>query len=139
MATKPAQAMPSRKIEAEVQQAVNNLLDAGNRHDLEALVKCYAPDAVLLPPNQPRCEGHAAIRQFFKASFAAGAVGIEGGADRVERSGDIVTIVGHNTTKVRQADGTTKTQRGKCLEVRRRQPNGELLLVFHCFNSDEPV
>lgn len=139
MATKPVTSIPSRNIDSEVQRAIKQLFDAGNRHDVEALVRCYAPDAVLLPPNYPRCEGHEGIRQFFKASFEAGFDRVEGGADRIEYEGDLITIVGHNITQLRQPDGTTKIQKGKCLEVRRRQQNGELRLIFHCFNTDEPV
>lgn len=138
MATKPASRMPSRNVETEVRHAIEQFVAAGNRHDVEALVQCYAPDAVLLPPNHPRCEGHEAIQQFLKASFEAGFNRVDAKPDRVEHSGDLVSIVGHNTTEIRQADGTMKIVRGKCLELRRRQPNGERL-VFHCFNSDEPA
>ncbi len=139
MATKPASSMPSKNLEAEVRQVIGQFCDAANRRDVDALVACYTQDAVLLPPNQPRCEGREAIRRFVKAMNDAGFSRIEAKADRVAYSGDLVSIVGHNITEMRQPDGTTKIQHGKCLEVRRRQPSGELRLVFHCFNSDEPA
>ena len=138
MATKPVRPVPPPGVETEARQVIQQFCDAANRRDVDAVVQCYAPDAVLLPPNYPRCEGHEAIKRFVSGMFEAGFSRVEAQPDRVEVSGDLVTIVGHNTTEMRQPDGTTKTERGKCLEVRRRQPNGELRLVFHCFNSDEP-
>lgn len=68
-------ARTAREIQATVKrddvgQFLKTLVAADNRGDLEAVVRCYAEDAVLMPPQGPVVRGRAAIRARYSQIFS---------------------------------------------------------------------
>ena len=44
------------------EELIERYFDAFNRHDIEAVVACFHPDAVLVGPNGKRLAGLAEVR-----------------------------------------------------------------------------
>lgn len=66
-----AQAAPSGSAENESVRAVDNAWAAAFKaNDLEAVMRCYAPDAVAWLPDFPEARGEKAIREAFRSFFA---------------------------------------------------------------------
>ncbi len=90
----------------------------------------FAENATFMPPNQPMVQGRAAIRTWMKTSpplskFIASPIEITG-------RGDLAYIRG--TYQLVFENGTT--DRGKYLEILRREKNGRWLTTADIFNSD---
>lgn len=52
-----------------VEAVAHGLMAADNVRDVEQVVELYAPDAIMLPPNESPVEGIAAIRPRYEAFF----------------------------------------------------------------------
>jgi len=112
------------------------VFNAGVRaYDEAAIASVYAPDAVLLPPNQARLVGTAAIEQMFagmeplKATMVVTPVTIV-----ISASGDLAVEEGTWTYSMPNADGTTFQDNGKYL-VAWKKVNGTWLTQFDTWNS----
>lgn len=55
---------------AAVEQTLREIIAADNRGDLEAIVNLYAPDAVLIPPDENPVTGREAIRRRYSDGFS---------------------------------------------------------------------
>jgi len=105
-------------------------------YDDSAVVAIYAPDAVLLPPNQGRQTGTAFIEQMvaglepLKATFVVTPVNIV-----IAASGDLAVEEGSWKTSVPRPDGTAFEDHGKYL-VAWKKINGTWLTQFDTWNSD---
>jgi ketosteroid isomerase-like protein len=105
--------------------------------DWDAVAAMYAEDAILGPPNQPAVKGRAAIRAWFSSfppvtAFTAADVRIDGHGD---------LAYGHGTFEITVmppgAAGPIKN-RGKYLDVRKKQKDGRWLYVVDFWSSDLP-
>jgi ketosteroid isomerase-like protein len=90
----------------------------------------YAENATFMPPNQSMVQGRANIRTWMKSvppmsHFTASPIEING-------RGDLAYVRG--TYQVSWAAGGT--ERGKFLEIRRREPDGRWLIAVDIFNTD---
>ena len=108
--------------------------------DVEGTVSYYADDAVLMPPNAPIAAG-AAIRDFWKNMITS--PGFAGGwkATKVEvaRSGDLAYLTGTYELTENDASGKPVNDRGKYVEVWKKQADGKWKAVADMFNSDLPL
>ena len=52
------------------EELIQRYFDAFNRHDVEAVVACFHPDAVLVGPNGKRLAGIAEVRRSYETEFA---------------------------------------------------------------------
>jgi len=98
----------------------------------------YTENAVFMPPNQPAVEGRAAIQAWFK-SFPPMS-GFRLMVLEVGGNGDLAYARGRYALTI-AASGRTPTieDRGKFVEVRRRQADGRWLMTSDIFNSDLPL
>ncbi len=136
MCATPAAPAPAETVETIIRKLTALFVSAVNNKDLETMVGLYAPDAVVLPPNNPAVEGTTAIRDLFKSMLDAGFSDIAAETTRIEHSGDLAVEVGRYTLQVPQKEGGKKEDRGKYAGTWRRQPNGEFRLVVDIWNSD---
>ena len=93
----------------------------------------YAENATFMPPNQAMVQGRAAIRTWIKNSpplkqFVVSPIEINGRGDLAYLRGTFQAVFENGTT-----------DRGKFLEIRRRDKDGRWLIVSDIFNSDLPV
>lgn len=123
--------------EAAIRQRDDAWLKALGRRQLDATVSYYADGAVLLAPNAPIARTKDEIRQTWSQVFASIPAGVPftGGTTQVEvaNSGDLGYATGFYTIDNPPID------KGKYLEVWKKQPDGSWKAIADTFNSDMPA
>jgi uncharacterized protein (TIGR02246 family) len=109
-------------------------------NDLEGTVSYYTDDATLLPPNAPVVTGKPAIHALWASMLAPGS-SISWQPTKVEvgRSGDLAYLTGAYTATSKDPQGHTLTERGKEVEVWRKQADGKWKVAADIWNSDSPL
>ena len=114
---------------------------AASAKDVDKTVSYYADNAMVLPPNGPAATTKEAIRKVWQDTLTA--PGFSGGwkATKVEvaRSGDLATVSGTWEFTMNDAKGKPDADRGKFVEVLKKQTNGGWKCVTDIWNSDLPV
>ena len=114
---------------------------AAGARDVEKTVSYYAADAVVMPPNIPALTTKEAIRGLWQSML--GSAGFSGGwkATRVEvaRSSDLAYVTGTYEFTERDAGGGPMADKGKFLEVWKKQTDGSWKCVVDMFSSDLPI
>ena len=114
---------------------------AAGAKDVDKTVSYYADDVIVLPPNGPIATTKEAIRKIWKDMLTA--PGYSGGwkATKVEvaRSGDLAYVSGTYEFTMNDASGKPSTDRGKFVEVVKKQADGTWKCVTDIWNSDLPV
>ena len=118
-----------RRIEQEFATAVVT-------NDIDKILAQRTADIVWYPPNSPVLTGRASIRKSLEANppsirFAVTASHTEGYGDLAYNRGT------YTATSVIATD--TLTDRGKYLQVWRRQRDGSWLIAAEIWNSDTPA
>jgi len=123
-----------RKLDDEWSKA------AGSR-DVEKTISYYSDDAVVMPPNIATLTGKEPIRTLWKSML--GSPDFSGGwkASKVEvaRSGDLAYVSGTYEFNEKDDSGKPITDKGKYLEVWKKQADGSWKCVADMFSSDLPV
>jgi ketosteroid isomerase-like protein len=124
--------------QSDPERAIRALSDAFVRHfnagEADQLVQAvYAEDARLLPPNQPMIAGRSQVSQAFRDFLGAGMgeLTIETYEIEVASSGDLAYGIGTFSL------GRPAPDRGKFVEVYRRQSDGSWKCVVDMFSSDQ--
>ncbi|MFN2531046.1 MAG: DUF4440 domain-containing protein [Pyrinomonadaceae bacterium] len=119
----------------------NDWSKAAGLKDVEKIVSYYSNDAVVMPPNSPSLTGKEPVRNFWKGMI--GAPGFTGGWKptkiEVARSGDLAYIGGTYELGANDANGKLMTDKGKYVEVWKKQADGSWKCAIDIFNSDLPV
>ena len=109
--------------------------------DVEKTISYYTDDALVMPPNIPTLTGKEPIRSLWKSML--GSPTFSGGwkATKVEvaRSGDLAYVSGNYEFNEQDNSGKPITDKGKYLEVWRKQLDGSWKCVANMFNSDLPA
>jgi len=137
------QPAPIPGLSAADQQAIRQTTDqaikiANSSADWTAYTKLYyTQDAVVNPPNAPAIKGHDAIISFLKSfpaitDFKVDLVDVNG-------AGDIAYVYGTYSMVVTAPGGKPESDKGKYLEVWKRQPDGSWKVAIDTFNSDLPL
>jgi ketosteroid isomerase-like protein len=113
---------------------------AAGAHDLDGIVSYYSDEAVLLPSNAPAAASKEAIRAAW-APFAEPGVSLSWQASKVEvaKSGDLAYSTGTYVLAMKDLQGKPINDKGKFMEVWKRQPDGGWKAVADTYNSDLPV
>lgn len=84
-------------------------LKAVQANDVDALVACYAPDAVMWLPDTPEARGSKAIRDAYAGLLGANTVVGATITNAVyQTSGDLSTAWGHFTLSLKPRKGATR-------------------------------
>lgn len=118
---------------AEIEQLRVNFENAANTGNIDALMRFYSDDAILMPPGQSSIQGSQGIREFWKAFIGAGATDAVLKTIRREASGDLAYEAGEYQHTMPGADGRKTHHTGQYLVVFKRQANGELRCVADSF------
>jgi uncharacterized protein (TIGR02246 family) len=125
---------------AAIRQLDAHFVSAAASRDAKALVASfYAPDAVVMPPDNPLVKGRANIQKFWQGLLDAGAFGVALKTTTIEAAGDLAYGRGAYRFSMSAADGSTSQNVGKYVVVYRRQKNGGWLAIADIFNSDQPA
>jgi uncharacterized protein (TIGR02246 family) len=123
---------------ADVEAGEKLWLEAMNGGDAAGVAARYEPDARLGAPNMDMLQGRAAIEAFCK-EFVAVRASLSFELIDVYGSGDISVAVGEYQLVVQPEGVEPQRDRGKYIEVWRRQPDGSWLIADDIFNSSEPA
>jgi ketosteroid isomerase-like protein len=108
--------------------------------DLDATVGYYQTDAAVLAPNEPIATGPAAIRAAWSAILTPdSSISWQASKVEVSRSSDLAYIQGIYQLTSKDAAGNPSIDRGKFVEVWKKQPDNSWKVVSDIFNSDMPV
>jgi len=114
---------------------------AAGARDVDKTVSYYAAEAVVMPPNIPALTTREAIRGLWQSML--GSPGFSGGWKAtgvdVARSGDLAYVTGTYEFTERDAGGGPMTDKGKFLEVWKKQTDGSWKCVVDMFSSDLPT
>lgn len=111
---------------------------AGAR-DLDATMAYYADDAVVMPGDAPVANTKQTIRDLWAPMMAPNmSVSWQLNQAEVARSGDLGYARGVYQLVMKDAAGKTTTERGKLLEVWKKQSNGKWKCVVDNFSADAP-
>lgn len=129
--TRAADEATLRNLDAEWSKA------AGAK-DVEKTVSYYTDDAVILAPNLPTIQGKQQARAMWQGMFSVPGFGGGWKATKVEvsRSGDLAWITGTYELSETDERGRPMVDKGKYLEVWKKQPDGSWKCVADTFNTD---
>ena len=113
---------------------------AAAARDLDGTVSYYSDDASVLPPNAGIASGTAAIRSVW-SSFLVPGTSVSWQASKVEvsRSSDLAYTMGTYQATMKDSHGKPVEDRGKYVEVWKKQADGKWKAVSDIFNSDLPL
>lgn len=114
---------------------------AGAAKDIEKLISNYADDAILLPPNNQMAMGKPAIRVAWTQMTSAPGFGISWMPMKAEvsKSGDLGYTFGTYNMVMNDAQGRAINDRGKYVEIWKKQPDNSWKLIMDIPNSDLPT
>ena len=113
---------------------------AAGAKDLEKTASYYTDDAIILPPNMPTIQGKQQARAMWQGMFSVPGFGGGWKATKVEvaRSGDLGYVTGTYELSETDASGKPMVDKGKYLEIWKKQPDGSWKCVADMFNTDLP-
>jgi uncharacterized protein (TIGR02246 family) len=104
------------------------LAEAYNTGKLDAMVACYAPDAVFVIEPGRVTQGPVELRAALQHNLGIGAR-LTIAPESFTRSGDIMLVVGTFTMAGTRADGRPLDRTRRFADVLRRQPDGRWLIA----------
>jgi uncharacterized protein (TIGR02246 family) len=127
--------------EATLRKLDDEWSKAAGAKDVEKTISYYSDDAIVLPPNGPKLTGEEAFRSLWKSMIDAPGFGGGWNATKIEvaRSGDLAYVTGNYELSANDAAGKRQTDKGKFLEVWKKQADGNWKCVVDMFSSDLPV
>jgi len=108
--------------------------------DVDGTTGYYSDDASMLPPNAPLATGKQAIRAVWATYLVAG-YSVSWQVSNVEaaRSSDLAYAMGAYQSSMKDSRGNPVEDRGKYVEVWKKQADGKWKVVADIFNSDLPA
>jgi uncharacterized protein (TIGR02246 family) len=137
---RPAPADTRAADESAVKEADSQWSKTAMANDLDGTVSYYSDDASLLPPNAPIATGKQAIRAVWAAMLTPDTtVSWQVTKAEVARSGDLAYVSGTYQIAAKNPKGKAQEDRGKMVEVWKKQADGNWKTVADIFNSDMPL
>jgi uncharacterized protein (TIGR02246 family) len=128
----------STQDHAAVLNVLAKLSAADRAGDLEAVLRQYADDAILMPPNSASLSGQAGVRTFYEAAFSRFRFEVSFDADEAQVSGDWAFVRGFiNGRFVAKNDEAPRKLHEKFIMVLHRQKDAWNIFRI-IWNSSEP-
>jgi ketosteroid isomerase-like protein len=123
-----------------IEEAIRDLDEqwskAAGAKDVYKTVSFYSDDAVVMPPNAPRATTKDAIRTLWKDLLTDASISWKTKEVEVAQSGDLAFSNGTYEVTLNDPTGTPVKDRGKYLEVWKKQADGTWKCVMDMWNSD---
>lgn len=138
-------AVPATDTESAIEQTIRDLdaqwSAAAGAKDLEKTISFYSQDALVLPTNAPAATTKDAIRNTWKDLLASPGLAISWKTTKVEvaKSGEFAYTTGTYELTMNDASGNPINDRGKYVEVWKKQTGGTWKVVADIWNSDLPL
>jgi len=125
---------------AAIRQADIAWAKAAETNGLEGLISYYTDDVMVLPPNMPILVGKDSVRKDLAGLFNMPGFSLKFQPVKVEaaRSGEIGYVQGTYEMTMNDPKGTPMTDKGKYIEIWKKQPDGSWKCAVDTFNSDMP-
>lgn len=134
-----AEQVPSAETDLEsIHELVRQWDEALNTRNVDASVSLYAEDPVAMPPFTPMVSGGEAIREWFEAFHAQGALDVKNEVADVDMSGDWAAARGTFTLTLTPEAGEAVQDTGNWLATFRRGADGTWKVERNIWNSDNP-
>ena len=133
---------PSNEADIEAIRGVQNeYVRAMNSGDVDAWLETIGDDAVNLPPNHPQVTGKEAIRSYIVTSyFERFNMQLSISVQEVQILGDFAFTNGSFSLSLTPKDGgEVIEEKGKFIDIFKRQPGGSWKYYRIIFNSDIPL
>jgi ketosteroid isomerase-like protein len=130
-----AAAEPSA-IEQTIRDLDEQWSAAAGAKDIDKTVSFYSDDAIVMPPNAPPATTNDAIRKIWKDLLTDAKISWKTKKVEVAQSGDLAFSSGAYEVTLNDPTGKTVNDRGKYLEVWKKQANGMWKCVADIWNSD---
>ena len=129
--------------QAAIEQALRDWLEATNKpgeEGADGYASFTTEDAVLLPPNGARIDGRDAVRALILSYTQAEEFSITWEAPRVEVSaaGDLAYSMGTYEYSLKDAEGNPVSDKGKSVDIWKKQADGSWKVAVVIWNSDGP-
>ncbi len=138
----PAEVESARRVaaaESAIRAADEAWAKAAETKGLEGFMSFYAPDARALPPNEPIAVGLDAIRKSVKPMFdASSRVTWRPTQVVAARSGEIGYAQGTYEITMKDPSAKPPIERGKYLEIWKKQPDNTWKCTEDMFSPDAP-
>lgn len=114
---------------------------AAQTHSADAWMAFYAPDAVVLPPNDKTMDSAPAIRAYIGELLGLKDLVIDWKPVKVSVSdaGDMAWLYGTYSLQAKDPTGLPMSDSGKVAEIWRKQTDGSWKCVLDTWSSDLPM
>ena len=114
---------------------------AAGAKDVDKTVSYYAADAIVMPPNASRAMTKETIRSAWKEMLTSPGAAITWKATKVEvaKAGDLAYVSGTYEQLMTDASGNQAKDRGKYVEIFKKQTDGTWKVIVDIWNSDLPA
>jgi ketosteroid isomerase-like protein len=112
----------------------------GMSKSLDKFMSYYAPDASVYPPGMPVANGPAAVRAVLMPMVQLPGFALQWSPTKanMSASGDLGYTAGSYAFTTNDAAGKPAIERGKYIEVWRKQSDGSWKCIEDMFNADTP-
>jgi len=126
--------------ESALREADTQWSKSATARDIEGIVAFYTDDAALMPPNAPITTGKEAIRASWAQLLSPGfSLTWQPNKVEVAGSGDLGYSMGIYQLTMKDPKGKDVADRGKYVEIWKKQADGKWKAVSDMFNSDLPA
>jgi uncharacterized protein (TIGR02246 family) len=127
--------------EAAIRAADADWVKAGQTRQVEKWVAFYSDDATVLPPNDKPATSKNDIRKAVGDLLGLPELSITWSPTKVEvaRAGDIAYLYGAYEVSWKDPDGKQAVDRGKNVEIWKKQADGSWRCAVDTWNSDLPA
>ena len=127
---------------SSAQKAIDEGNDAFSSYftkgDSTAMAGLYADDAIVLPPNMKRVEGHDDIAKLWGSFIKMGKVNIQLSTTELTGSGNIAVETGNYNLNIKPEGKDAMKDHGKYLVIWRKQNNNSWKMIRDMFSSNLP-
>jgi ketosteroid isomerase-like protein len=131
-----AAADPDSALEKALRDLDAQWSAAAGAKDVDKTVSFYSDDAIVMPPNASSATTKEAIRAIWKDLLTDASISWKTKEVEVAQSGDIGYTSGTYEVTMTDPTGTPVNDRGKYLEVWKKQADGTWKCVMDMWNSD---
>lgn len=127
---------PKQATAEELSQMNRDFAKALNDKDATAAANCYTEDATLLPPNEAPVTGRTNIQKYWEGAIDAGAFDVSVATISTGSNGDLGYEIGRFQMSMKDSSGNVTTERGKYVELLKRDKDGTWKSTHGIWNSD---
>jgi ketosteroid isomerase-like protein len=127
--------------EAAIRKLDVDWSNAAQTNKVDAWVAFYSDDATVLPPNEPMATNKDAIRKSIEGLLTLPGLNLKWEPKKIEvsKSGDIAYSFGTYDMTMNDPKGAPIMDKGKYVEVWKKQADGSWKCAIDTFNSDLPA